>query len=63
MAYCGDVEDVHQIGFIEDVPIQFGRFRFLYQDLRGLRNSSQQFVRGMRGKYHRRFRSDADRDL
>ena len=44
---------VHQIGFVEHVAVQFALFGVLHQNLRGLRQPRQQFVRGLRGKNHR----------
>ena len=41
---------MHQIGFVESMPIKFALVRILHDDLRSLRDTRQQFVRRVRGK-------------
>jgi len=52
MAYCGLGRGVHQIGFVETVRGRAFRVAVLHQNLRSLRQTGQQFVRGLRGENH-----------
>ena len=41
---------VHQVGLVEEVPVELSRLRVLHQHLRGLRDAGEQLVRRLRGE-------------
>ena len=41
---------MHQVGFIEEVPVELARLGILHQDLRRLRQAGEQLVRRVRGE-------------